>query len=167
MWKWVKSMVYHGAHRRHMAQPRSPFRWASREAQDESVPVTRKEEGDDRESTYTDLQTLQSTARWCCDGRQDHLHGCSAPHERTMAQGRPLLVFQGCGRPALGRATHRALTYFSAGLPCIQFDPNPNLVRAPSTMPRRYTMQRPGGPQQGHSAAAFPPMPDMSTCPEG
>ncbi|KAF2556744.1 hypothetical protein F2Q68_00015934 [Brassica cretica] len=53
---------------------------------------------------------------------------------------------------------------------CIQFCPNPNLLRAPSTMPRYYTMQRLGGPQQGQSAAAFPPFPpmlDMSTRPEG
>ncbi|KAF3529265.1 hypothetical protein DY000_02039710 [Brassica cretica] len=37
-------------------------------------------------------------------------------------------------------------------------------------MPRRYTAQRPGGHQQGQPAAAFPPfppMPDMSTRPEG
>ncbi|KAF3590066.1 hypothetical protein F2Q69_00029766 [Brassica cretica] len=55
-------------------------------------------------------------------------------------------------------------------LASIRFCPNPNLLRAPSTMPRYYTMQRLGGPQQGQSAAAFPPfppMPDMSTRPEG
>ncbi|KAF2553242.1 hypothetical protein F2Q68_00033973 [Brassica cretica] len=55
-------------------------------------------------------------------------------------------------------------------LTSIQFHPNPNLLRAPSTMPRRYTVQRPGGHQQGQSAAAFPPFPpmrDMSTRPDG
>ncbi|KAF3569109.1 hypothetical protein DY000_02016113 [Brassica cretica] len=36
---------------------------------------------------------------------------------------------------------HRALTHFSGGLTSIQFHPNPLLLRAPSTMPRRYTMQ--------------------------
>ncbi|KAF3511425.1 hypothetical protein F2Q69_00006589 [Brassica cretica] len=37
-------------------------------------------------------------------------------------------------------------------------------------MPRRYTVQRPGGPQSHQPEAAlspFPPMPDMSTRPEG
>ncbi|KAF3500524.1 hypothetical protein F2Q69_00043679 [Brassica cretica] len=37
-------------------------------------------------------------------------------------------------------------------------------------MPRRYTVQRPGGPQPHQPEAAlppFPPMPDMSTRPEG
>ena len=33
------------------------------QAQDEAVPVTGKEEGDGRESIYTDLQTLRGTAR--------------------------------------------------------------------------------------------------------
>ncbi|KAH0867496.1 hypothetical protein HID58_074518 [Brassica napus] len=72
--------------------------------------------------------------------------------------------------PHLVQLPHRALTDFSAGLTSIQFHPNPNLLRAPSTMPRRYTVQRPGGHQQGQSAAAFPPFPpmrDMSTRPEG
>ena len=36
---------------------------------------------------------------------------------------------------------HRALTHFSGGLTSIQFHPNPLLLRAPLTMPRRYTMQ--------------------------
>ncbi|KAF2530841.1 hypothetical protein F2Q70_00031843 [Brassica cretica] len=37
-------------------------------------------------------------------------------------------------------------------------------------MPRRYTVQRPGGPQPHQPEAAlppFPPMPDMSTRPKG
>ncbi|KAF3564500.1 hypothetical protein DY000_02015056 [Brassica cretica] len=37
-------------------------------------------------------------------------------------------------------------------------------------MPRHYTVQRPGGPQPHQPEAAlppFPPMPDMSTRPEG
>ncbi|KAF2531862.1 hypothetical protein F2Q70_00029775 [Brassica cretica] len=37
-------------------------------------------------------------------------------------------------------------------------------------MPRRYTVQRARGPQQeqpGPALPPFPPMPDMSTCPEG
>ncbi|KAF3518310.1 hypothetical protein DY000_02059802 [Brassica cretica] len=37
-------------------------------------------------------------------------------------------------------------------------------------MPRRYTVQRPGGPQPHQPENAlppFPPMPDMSTRPEG
>ncbi|KAF2541680.1 hypothetical protein F2Q68_00031641 [Brassica cretica] len=52
----------------------------------------------------------------------------------------------------------------------IQFRPDPRLLRAPATIPRRYTVQRPGGPQPHQPEAAlppFPPMPDMSTHPEG
>ena len=54
--------------------------------------------------------------------------------------------------------------------PSIQFHPDPRLLRTPSTMPRRYTVQRPGGPQSHQPEATlppFPPMPDMSTRPEG
>ncbi|KAF3569106.1 hypothetical protein DY000_02016118 [Brassica cretica] len=50
------------------------------------------------------------------------------------------------------------------------FHPNPLLLRTPSTMPLRYTLQQAGGPQQEQPEAAlppFPPMPDMSTRPEG
>ncbi|KAF3594261.1 hypothetical protein DY000_02021274 [Brassica cretica] len=39
-----------------------------------------------------------------------------------------------------------------------------------ATLPRRYTVQQPGGPQPHQPEAAlppFPPMPDMSTPPEG
>ena len=34
------------------------------------------------------------------------------------------------------------LTDFDTGLTIIQFRPDPRLLRAPSTMPRRYTVQR-------------------------
>ncbi|KAF3486401.1 hypothetical protein F2Q69_00052740 [Brassica cretica] len=80
------------------------------------------------------------------------------------------LLFSDEDGPHLVQLPHRALTDFSAGLTIIQFHPNPNLLRAPSTMPCRYTVQRPGGHQQGQSAAAFPlfpPMRDMSTRPKG
>ena len=65
---------------------------------------------------------------------------------------------------------NRALTDLSEGPPSIQFHPDPHLLRTPSTMPRRYMVQRPGGPQPHQPEAAllpFPPMPDMSTRPEG
>ena len=64
----------------------------------------------------------------------------------------------------------RALTDFDTGLPNIQFHPDPCLLRAPSTMPQCYMVQRPGGPQPDQPEAAvppFPPMLDMSTRPEG
>ncbi|KAF3548645.1 hypothetical protein DY000_02006784 [Brassica cretica] len=41
----------------------------------------------------------------------------------------------------------RSVTDFSGGLTSIQFHPDPRLLRAPSTMPSRYTIQRAGGPQ--------------------
>ncbi|KAG5378224.1 hypothetical protein IGI04_026066, partial [Brassica rapa subsp. trilocularis] len=50
------------------------------------------------------------------------------------------------------------------------FHPDPHLVCVPATMPRRYTVQRHGGPQPHQPEAAllpFPPMLDMSTRPEG
>ena len=64
----------------------------------------------------------------------------------------------------------RSVTDFSGGLGSIQFYSDPCLLRAPSTMPRRYTVQRAGGPQQEQPRPAlpsFPPMLDMSTRPEG
>ncbi|KAH0936350.1 hypothetical protein HID58_013467 [Brassica napus] len=62
------------------------------------------------------------------------------------------------------------LTDFHHGLASIQFRPDPRLFRAPATMPQRYTVQRPGGPQPHQPEATllqFPPMPDMSTRTEG
>ena len=62
------------------------------------------------------------------------------------------------------------LTDFNHGLASIQFRPDPRLFRAPATMPQRYTVQRPGGLQPHNPDATlpqFPPMPDMSTRPEG
>ncbi|KAF2577848.1 hypothetical protein F2Q68_00005134 [Brassica cretica] len=70
----------------------------------------------------------------------------------------------------LVRLPLRTLTDFDHGLASIQFRPDPRLLRAPVTMPRRYMVQRPGGPQPHQPVAAlppFPPMPDMSTRPEG
>ena len=64
----------------------------------------------------------------------------------------------------------RTLTEFDHGLASIQFCPDPRLLHAPATIPRRYKVQRPGGPQLHQPEAAlppFPPMPDMSTRPEG
>ncbi|KAF3541488.1 hypothetical protein F2Q69_00022649 [Brassica cretica] len=58
----------------------------------------------------------------------------------------------------------------SAKLGNIQFHPDQHLLCAPSTMPRRYTVHRAGGPQQeqpGPALPPFPPMPDMCTHPEG
>ncbi|KAF2604403.1 hypothetical protein F2Q70_00026533 [Brassica cretica] len=70
----------------------------------------------------------------------------------------------------LVRLPLRTLTYFNHGLTSIQFRPNPRLLRAPVTMPRRCTVQRPGGPQPHQPEDAFPPfppMPDMTTRHEG
>ena len=70
----------------------------------------------------------------------------------------------------LVRLPLRTLTDFDHGLASIQFRPDPRLLRAPATMPRRYMVQRTGGPQSHQPVAAlppFPPMPDMSTRPEG
>ncbi|KAF2563293.1 hypothetical protein F2Q70_00016416 [Brassica cretica] len=70
----------------------------------------------------------------------------------------------------LVRLPLRQLTDFDHGLASIQFRPDPRLVRAPSAQPRRYTVQRTAGPQPHQPEAAlppFPPMPDMSTRPEG
>ncbi|KAF2610728.1 hypothetical protein F2Q70_00013108 [Brassica cretica] len=50
------------------------------------------------------------------------------------------------------------------------FRPDQRLLCAPATIPRRYTVHRPGGPQPHQPEAAlppFPPMQDMSTHPEG
>ncbi|KAF3505866.1 hypothetical protein F2Q69_00006020 [Brassica cretica] len=52
----------------------------------------------------------------------------------------------------------------------IQFRPDPRRVRAPAAQPRRYTVQRPSGaqPHQPEDALPhFPPIPDMSSRPEG
>ena len=58
--------------------------------------------------------------------------------------------------PHLVELPHRALTDFSAGLPSIQFHPDPRHLRSPSNMPRRYTVQRPAvGSAQG-SISAIP-----------
>ena len=70
----------------------------------------------------------------------------------------------------LVRLPLRTLTDFDHGLTSIQFPPYPRLLRAPATMPRCNTVQRPGGPQSHQPEDAlppFPPMPDMSTRPEG
>ncbi|KAH0862497.1 hypothetical protein HID58_079708 [Brassica napus] len=70
----------------------------------------------------------------------------------------------------LVRLPLHTLTDFDHGLNIIQFRPDPRLLRAPVTMPRRYTVQQPGGPQPHQPEAAlppFPPMPDMSTRHEG
>ena len=70
----------------------------------------------------------------------------------------------------LVRLPLRSLTDFSHGLRSIQFRPDPHLVRAPVAQPRRYTIQRTAGPQPHQPEEAlppFPPMPDMSTRPEG
>ncbi|KAF2533033.1 hypothetical protein F2Q70_00031304 [Brassica cretica] len=59
---------------------------------------------------------------------------------------------------------------FDHGLASIQFRPDPRLVRAPVAQPRRYTVQRTAGPQPHQpedTLPPFPPMPDMSTRPEG
>ena len=69
----------------------------------------------------------------------------------------------------LVRLPLRTLTDFEHGLASIQFRPDPRLLRTPAIMPRRYTVQRPGGPQSHQPEAAlppFPPMPYMSTRPE-
>ncbi|KAF2609707.1 hypothetical protein F2Q70_00013339 [Brassica cretica] len=103
----------------------------------------------DDQIIYMDAAHLTS-AQWLKDGRYWSFRDEDGTHLVELA--------------------HPALTDFSAGLASIQFHPKPNLLRAPSTMPRRYTLQGAGGPQQGQSAAAFPPfppMPDMSTLPEG
>ncbi|KAF3548162.1 hypothetical protein DY000_02007534 [Brassica cretica] len=63
-----------------------------------------------------------------------------------------------------------SLTDFAHGLTSIQLRPDPRLIRAPAAKPRRYTVQRPGGPQPHQPEYAlppFPPMPDMSTRPKG
>ena len=78
--------------------------------------------------------------------------------------------FRDAGRHALGGAATSYTHGHLHSLTNIQFRPDPHLLRAPSTMPRRYTVQRPGGPQPHQPEAAllaFPPMPDMSTRPEG
>ncbi|KAG5414568.1 hypothetical protein IGI04_002135 [Brassica rapa subsp. trilocularis] len=52
----------------------------------------------------------------------------------------------------------------------LKFPPDLRLLRAPATMLRRNTVQRPGGPQPHQpedTLPPFPPMPDMSTRPEG
>ncbi|KAF2583141.1 hypothetical protein F2Q68_00004589 [Brassica cretica] len=52
----------------------------------------------------------------------------------------------------------------------IQFRPDPRRVRAPAAQPRRYTVQRPSAaqPHQPEDALPhFPPIPDMSSRPEG
>ncbi|KAF3537738.1 hypothetical protein F2Q69_00021003 [Brassica cretica] len=52
----------------------------------------------------------------------------------------------------------------------LQFRPDPRRVRAPAAQLRRYTVQRPGGPQPHQPEDALPPfrpMPVMSTRPEG
>ncbi|KAF3601950.1 hypothetical protein F2Q69_00034627 [Brassica cretica] len=72
--------------------------------------------------------------------------------------------------PHLVELPLRALTDFDTCLPSIQFHPDPRLLRAPSTMPRRYPVQPPVGPQPAQPEASFPPfplMPDMSARPEG
>ena len=69
----------------------------------------------------------------------------------------------------LVRLPLRTLTEVDHGLASIQFRPDPRLLHAPATIPRRYTVQRPGGPQPHQPEAAlppFPPMPDISTRPE-
>ena len=60
--------------------------------------------GDGREPTCPDFHTLRSSIRWCWDGWPDRLHGCSASHEHSVAQGRRWLVLWGRERPALGEA---------------------------------------------------------------
>ncbi|KAF3509920.1 hypothetical protein F2Q69_00009934 [Brassica cretica] len=70
----------------------------------------------------------------------------------------------------LVRLPLRTITDFDHGHTSIQFCPDPRLLRASVTMPRRYTVQRPGGPQPHQPEAAlppFPPMLDISTRPEG
>ncbi|KAF2537568.1 hypothetical protein F2Q68_00019363 [Brassica cretica] len=70
----------------------------------------------------------------------------------------------------LVRLPLQSLTDFAHGLSSIHFRPDPRRVRAPATQPRRYTVQRPGGPQPHRPKEAlppFPPMTDMSTHPEG
>ncbi|KAF3508082.1 hypothetical protein F2Q69_00007028 [Brassica cretica] len=57
----------------------------------------------------------------------------------------------------LVRLPLRTLTDFDHGLASIQFRPDPRLLRAPATMPRRYMVQRPGGPQPHQPVAALPP----------
>ncbi|KAF3540106.1 hypothetical protein F2Q69_00022417 [Brassica cretica] len=78
--------------------------------------------------------------------------------------------FRHADGPRLGKLPFCALTDFNSCLPNIQFHPELRLFRASSTMPRRYTVQRPGGPQPDQPEAALPPfprMPDISTHPEG
>ncbi|KAF2590771.1 hypothetical protein F2Q70_00038815 [Brassica cretica] len=70
----------------------------------------------------------------------------------------------------LVRLPLHTLTDFDHGLVSIQFRPDPRLLHDPATMPRHYTVQRPGGPQPHQPEAAlppFPPMTDMSTRLEG
>ena len=70
----------------------------------------------------------------------------------------------------LVRLPLRTLMDFDHGLTSIQFRPDPRLLEAPATMPQRCTVQRPGGPQPHqpeNTLPPFPPMPDMSTRPEG
>ncbi|KAF3506257.1 hypothetical protein F2Q69_00006547 [Brassica cretica] len=70
----------------------------------------------------------------------------------------------------LVRLPLRSLTDFSHGLSSIQFRPDPRLIRAPVAQRRGYTVQRTAGPQPHQHEDAlppFPPMPDMSTRPEG
>ncbi|KAF3548592.1 hypothetical protein DY000_02009550 [Brassica cretica] len=70
----------------------------------------------------------------------------------------------------LVRLPLRTLTDFDHGLASIQFRPDQRLLCAPATIPRRYMVHRPGGPQPHQPEAAlppFPPMQDMSTHPEG
>ncbi|KAF3504024.1 hypothetical protein F2Q69_00040679 [Brassica cretica] len=70
----------------------------------------------------------------------------------------------------LVRLPLQSLADFAHGLSRIHFRPDARRVRAPAAQPRRYTVQRPGGPQPHRPKEAlppFPPMPDMSTRPEG
>ncbi|KAF3581750.1 hypothetical protein DY000_02031061 [Brassica cretica] len=73
------------------------------------------------------------------------------------------------GHPIRPRGLVRRVGYGKLCYSVIQFRPDPRLIRAPAAQPRRYTVQRLGGPQPHQPEAAlppFPPMPDMSTRPE-
>ncbi|KAF3540222.1 hypothetical protein F2Q69_00022849 [Brassica cretica] len=70
----------------------------------------------------------------------------------------------------LVRLPLRSVMDFSHGLSSIQFRPDPRLVRVPVAQPRCYTVQRTAEPQPHQpedTLPPFPPMPDMSTRPEG
>ncbi|KAF2557877.1 hypothetical protein F2Q68_00015556 [Brassica cretica] len=70
----------------------------------------------------------------------------------------------------LVRLPLRQLTDFDHGLASIQFRPDPRLVRAPVAQPRCYMVQRTARPQPHQpedTLPPFPPMPYLSTRPEG